>query len=291
LDRWLSLVFSLPSVLLPFDYPGLPFHRLMSVSDKLERSIRTMIEQRRANDSGDGDVLSMLMRATDKDNNQLTDDELIGHINFLFFAGHTTTASALTWTLFLLDQHPTIMGDLLDELEGALKGDKATEEKLEHLPLLQAVIMESMRLLPPVLWSSRVCNEAVPVGQYELLSGTQLIHSAYITHRLPDYVPQPNRFLPQRWMTAVPRTYEYIPFSAGPRKCIGYGLAMMEMKLVLATLLQRFRITLCPGTRLDVGGIMLSSPKEALMVEINPQDRRIIKSKVRGNIQRVIDLN
>jgi cytochrome P450 len=291
LDRWLSLVFSLPSVLFPFDFPGLPFHRLMSVSDKLERSIRAVIERRRANDSGEGDVLSMLMRATDKDYNRLTDDELVGHINFLFFAGHTTTASALTWTLFLLDQHPAIMGDLLDELEGALKGDKATEEKLEHLPLLQAVIMESMRLLPPVLWSSRVCTEAVPLGQYELPRGTQVIHSAYITHRLPDYFPQPNKFLPQRWLAAATRPYEYIPFSAGPRTCIGYGLAIMEMKLVLATLLQRFRITLCPGIRLDVGGIMLSSPKQALMVQINPQDRRITKSEVRGNIRRVVDLN
>jgi cytochrome P450 len=291
LERWISMVFSISVMALPFNLPGFPYHRLMALSRDLEGLLRELIERKRAGESGQSDVLSTLMQAHDEDDNRLTDDELIGQTNFLFMAGHATTASALTWTLFLLAQHPGIANDLLDECEAKLHGAAPTIEQLDDLPLLEAVIKESMRLLPPVLWWGRISTAPFSIGPYELPKGTRMIHSAYITHRIADLYPQPNKFLPSRWLTVRPGPYEYVPFSAGPRGCLGATFAMMEMKVVLATLWQRFRLTLPPGSKIDLGGMMLSAPKSGMPVSLNQPGRNKSPGKVRGNILRMVDLN
>lgn len=291
LERWIRLVFSLSTIMLPINLPGFSYHRLLAASRSLEAVLQTIIDRKRTGDPDHRDALSVLMHEHDEDNSQLTNDELIGQTNFLFMAGHATTASALTWTLFLLAQHPHSMFDLLDECNSKLRGVTPTMEQLDELPLLEAVIKESMRLLPPVLWWSRVSTEPFTLGQYALPAGTRVVHSAYITHRIANCYPQPNKFLPERWLTATPGPYEYLPFSAGPRMCLGSAFAMIEMKLVLVLLLQRFRLDLAPGTRIDVIGPMLSAPKQGMPVLIFQQDGRRIRSKVRGNIQNMVDLN
>ena len=291
LARWTSTVFSLSAMMLPFDLPGLPYRRLLALSEELEGVIKTLIESKRTQGAGQRDVLSMLMRVHDEDDNRLTEDELVGQTNFLFMAGHATTASALTWTLFLLAQHPRVTADLLDECESTLHGETPAIEQFESMPLLEAVIKETMRLLPPVLWWSRVSTAPCRLGQYELPGGTRVINSAYITHRIANQYPQPDRFLPERWLSISPGAFEYVPFSAGPRACLGSTFAMTEMKLVLTLILQRYRLALPPNTRIDFGGLMLSAPKRGLPVVIERQGRRSVRSEVRGSIRSVVDLN
>ncbi len=291
LERWISLVFSLSAMALPFNLPGLSYHRLTALSEELEGLLRTLIERKRADGLGQNDVLSTLMQAHDEDDNRLTDDELIGQTNFLFMAGHATTASALTWTLFLLAQHPLVMNDVLDEFAAKLHGDVPTFEQLDELPLLDFVIKESMRLLPPVLWWGRISTAPFSIGPYDLPGGTRMIQSAYITHRIADLYPEPNKFLPERWRTTRPGLYEYVPFSAGPRGCLGASFAMMEMKVALATLLQRYRVSLLPGSKIDFGGMMLSAPKQGMPVLVEPPGRTTSRSAVRGNILKMVDLN
>jgi cytochrome P450 len=291
LERWMGLVFSLRSVLLPFKLRGLEYSRLIAVSDELEKRILSLIERKRRAISDQNDVLSQLIHAENGDNIRLTDEEIVGHIAFLFFAGHTTTASALSWTLCLLDQHPHILNDLLDEIEGKLDGTGISGERLEDLPLMEAVLKESMRLLPPVMWSSRKSNARFNIGEYEFPSGTRIIHSAYITHRVARCFRQPYKFLPERWLDTRPGPYEYMPFSAGTTTCLGLSLAMVEMKIVLASILQRCQLVLPPETRIDLGGIMICCPKTGMPVLVAPRGRRTTRNDVRGNIRRAVDLN
>lgn len=291
LERWTNLVFSLWTIMLPCDFPGFSYHRLLALSDSLESLLQRIIERKRVDGLNHTDALSALMQVHDEDHGRLTNDELIGQTNFLFMAGHATTASALTWTMFLLAQHPRTMADLLDECENKFRGAAPTMEQLDKVPLLDAAIKESMRLLPPVLWWSRVSTAPFTLGQYALPGGTRVVHSAYVTHRIPELYPQPNKFWPERWLTGNPCPYEYLPFSAGPRACLGSTFAMIEMKLVVVLLLQRFHVALAPRTRIDVVGPMLSAPKRGMPVVIGRQDGRRTSCKVRGNIRNMVDLN
>lgn len=291
LQHWLGLVFSPLVVLLPFNIPLMPYRKLLGVSGHLDAGIRDMIDRKRGCDQMSGDVLSTLIRVQDEDGTRLTDEELIGQITTLFVAGHDITARALTWTLFLLAQHPRTLGDLLDELTGRLGGRAPSAEQLDGLTLLDRVVRESLRLLPPVLWWARVSAGSFELGRYALPAGTYVMISHFVTHRLPELYDQPSRFLPERWATAHPGPYEYIPFSSGPRMCPGMAAAMMEMKIVLAILLPRYRLALPADVRIDCGGPMLSAPRRGLPVMVHHQDRLLRRERVEGNICDLVDLN
>ncbi|MDQ3930389.1 MAG: cytochrome P450, partial [Chloroflexota bacterium] len=227
MERWFRLVLSYGVVAFPYDLPGTPFRRMLRFAERIDGEIRAMIRRRRT--MGDGatglDALSMLLQAHDEDGTRLTEDELVGHTTALFVAGHETTASALTWTLFLLAQHPQVLRDLLDELHGKLRGTAPTVEQLNDLPLLDAVIKESMRLLPPGLWFLRVNTAPTAFGQYDIPKGTSILWSPAVVHRRPDLYPEPNAFKPERWSAIDPSPYEYMPFGAGPRRCLGATFA------------------------------------------------------------------
>ena len=290
-ERWTSLVFSPLGLLLPVDVPALPYHRLLTVSELLEQELVRIIEQKRRAIDKPSDALSILTQANGVNQGNLTADELVGQTNFLLMAGHATTASALTWTLFLLIQHPKVLLEVLEETGNGRDETTLTMDHFYRLPLLEAVIKESMRLLPPVLWWSRAVTAPVTLGAYDLPRGTRVINSAYITHRSEDQYPQPKKFVPHRWLSMTPDIYAYIPFSAGPRRCIGSELAMMEMKVVLAMLLNHFKLILRSSATIDVGGFMLAAPKPGMPITLGRQDRRYTAAKVRGNIRTVVDLN
>jgi cytochrome P450 len=291
LQDWMDAVFSVPALALPVDLPGLPYHRLQVLSGRLEEAVRGLIRQRRADPSSARDVLGRLTQADDEQGARFTDDELVGQTAFLFMAGHATTASALTWTLLLLCAHPEVSRDLADELGGVLGGAVPDAEKLTALPLLDRVVRESLRLLPPVMWWGKVSTRAFDLGPHQLAAGTQVIFSPYITHRLPELYPDPDDFRPDRWLTLEPGPYEYLPFSAGPRSCLGFGFATMEMKLVLAVLLQKWRPELRTGIKIDCGGLMVSQPKNGLPVTLAGPRGQAPDIEVRGNIRELVRLD
>jgi cytochrome P450 len=290
LERWVDTGFSIPALLLPLNLPGLPFHRSVRMAERLERAIGPLITQKRRSGTDGGDALSMLIRAHDEDGSRLTDAEVVGQAGTLFVAGYITTASALTWTLFLLAQHPRVLADLTDELAGTLRGAAPTVGQLARLPLLDGVIKESLRLLPPIPWSARIAAMPVELGGYAVPQGAMVIWSAAVTHRIPDLYPDPQRFRPDRWATINPSSYEYLPFSAGPRRCLGAEFALLEMRLVLATLLQRFRVALPPAPRVDRAGFFFIFPKGGLPVRLLPPTAPVPPAPVRGNIHAVVDL-
>ena len=287
-ERWLHL--NISATVLPVAHPWLPYGQLLALSHELETEIRAIIAQRRAEPSEGADVLSMLVHARDEQGRGLTDDELIGQINILFVASHDTSSDALTWTLFLLAQHPEIMQDVLDELEGELHGAPPGITQLGNLPLLERVIKESMRLLPPGTYSTRRSTDAFDMGPYHFARGTTVMLSIYLTHHMPDLYPEPERFWPDRWLQIDPSPYEYVPFGAGSRMCIGANFAWMEMKITLATVLQRYRLSLVPNARIDRKELVTLTPKHGMPMRIHKQDRCFARTTVRGNIHEMVNL-
>ena len=229
-----------PLSLLPAALPGTPRRRLVADAASVARDLRALVAQKRADPSA-RDVVASLVRARDDDGQTLTDDELLGQIFLLFFAGHDTTRNALAWTLLLLAQHPTVAHDLRDELTGTLGGGPPSLDQLGALPLLDAVIKESLRLFPPAPFTLRETTREVDLCGATLPAGVEVILSYYHTHRDPAVYPEPGRFLPDRWSGEAPPPYAYVPFGGGARVCVGAAFASQELRIALAELLRGAR--------------------------------------------------
>lgn len=280
-------------VLFPWDLPGTQYRAFLKASDALDRELRELIRRKRREPEGARDVLALLVRARDEEGSVLTDDELIGEANNLFLAGHETTAGALTWTIFLLAQHPRVEEELREELSGALRGGAPEVHDFARLPLLDAVVRESMRLLPPTAMLF-IRHAAAPfeLGGVALPAGTRLLLSPLITHRDPDLYPQPSRFLPERWRSIDPTPYEYMPFGAGPRMCIGASFAALQVRVALAVLLQRWRFDVAPGATVarKIRGVTLGAKHGLPILPRAPGSRRRPAARVRGDIHELVDL-
>lgn len=231
--------------------------RLNRLSEEVEQTLLALISEKRAAGTSGNDVLSMLIQAHDEDGTRLTDTELIGHLAILFIAGHETTVNALAWTLLLLAQYPALRMALVEEINGLTGGAAPTVEQAYALPLLDHVIKESMRLLPPAVYTVRLGTEPFELGGYALAKDSGVFLSHFITHRLPEIYADPDRFNPARWEQLDVSPYEYMPFSAGPRMCIGATFASLEMRIVLAMLLPHIQVM--PLEKVDYrvsGGIL-----------------------------------
>jgi cytochrome P450 len=218
--------------------------------------------------------------------------EVIGNLFAIFLAGHETSSSALTWTLFLLSQHPRYAADLLTELDDLLQGAPPTVAQMNQVPLLECTIKESLRLLPPVPYSTRFACQATELGGCPIPAGTDVFVSLYHTHRMPELYTEPTVFNPYRWLGIERDVFEFTPFNSGPRMCLGAGFAMQEMKLILAMILQRCRLEFIPNTRVDrfVGFSMAA--RQGLPMIVRKQDREFGRGVggVRGNVRQMVAL-
>lgn len=166
-------------------------------------------------------------------------------------AAHHTTGVAVSWTLYLLGQHPEVAERVADELDRVL-GDRPAPDyaDLRELTYLGMALKESMRLYPPGPYGARETTEALVLGDYEIPAGATVFYPFWAVHMNPDHWPEPERFRPERFSPAEvakrPKL-AYVPFGIGPRSCEGAALAMVEAELVLAVLLKRFRFRPVPG--------------------------------------------
>lgn len=212
---------------------------------RLMATIDGFIQERRSNPKEHDDMLSRLLRATDADGDgaAMSDRQLRDEAITLFTAGHETTANALTFTFYLLSQHPEVHRKLCDELNGALGGRLPTVQDVEKLAYTRMVLSEAMRLYPPAWALGRESIEPAVIGGYEVPPGSVVLLSQWVTHRDPRWWPQPLKFDPERFnpenRTARPR-WAYFPFGGGSRQCIGESFAWIEAILVLATLAQNW---------------------------------------------------
>lgn len=280
-----------PATLLPVSLPFTPRGRLVAAAARTEARLREVIQRKRAAGALGNDVLSMLITSRDEGGEGLSDDELIGQLFILFLAGHDTTKSAVAWTVFLLAQHPRILADLRDELHGVLGGAPPRNDQMAELPLLDRVIKESLRLLPPAPFSGRITARPTELSGVEIPAEMEVLISPYCLHRSPDLYPEPQRFRPERWEKLSPSPFEYAPFGAGPRMCIGAGFATLELKIVLAMLLQRFGFEVAPGTRIDRRTTIVMSPRHGMPVILRERGAPIPPAgRVKGDIHEMVDL-
>jgi cytochrome P450 len=291
MQRWLLTMFSPLMALSRADLPGLPYARLLDLTRAIDRETAAIVRAKRARGATGADMLSTLIAARDEDGSALDEDEIVGHAGVIFAAGHDTSTNALAWTLFLLSQHPDVAGDLEDELDGVLRGAPPTVEDLGRLPLLDGVVKESMRVLPPVPLHPRIVAEDSELAGHHLPAGSEVFLSIFHMHHDPAIFPDPTAFSPRRWETIKPSVYEYNPFSAGPRMCIGASFATMEIKIVLAMLLQRFRVELPSRARVDARIAITMAPKDGLRMRIRARTDRVRRrGGVRGRVRTMVRL-
>lgn len=245
-DRRLGRLVQIPSWL-----PTRENRQMKNAIGHLDTLIQTFIQERRASGEDKGDLLSMMIAANDDESGaRMSDKQLRDEAMTVFSAGHETTAVTLTWAFYVLSQHPEVAARLHEELDTVLGGRVPTFADLPALTYTEKVLKETMRLYPPAWSVTRETIEPVTLAErYALPKGAMLMVNIYGIHRDERYFPDPLTFDPERWTPENEKTmqrYQYLPFGAGPRVCIGNSFAMMEARLVLATLAQRYALSLAP---------------------------------------------
>jgi cytochrome P450 len=236
-------------LLVPGWLPTLTNIRAELAIRRLDRMIYRIIREGRNSGEDRGDLLSLLLRAQDDDGSHMSDVQLRDEALTIFLAGHETTAVALSWTWWLLDQHPEIEAKLHAELNLILHGRTPTLEDLPSLRYTEHLITESMRLYPPAWGMARLALEDTELAGYRVAKGSGVTVAQWAVHRDPRWYQEPLAFRPERWegdlAKRIPR-FAYFPFGGGPRQCIGNAFALMEITLVLATIAQQFRFRIVP---------------------------------------------
>ncbi len=284
---------ALKTGLVPLDVRGTPYAKFLRFCDDYEQQLKRFIADREGKVSAKRDALSILIEARDENGNALTERQLIGAANEFFIAGHKTVATNLGWAIFMLERHPRAHSGVLEELTSTLHGEAPTMDQLGKLTTFEASLKESMRLFSPPFLFFRRPKGGVKLGDYDLPDGTSVIISPMVTHRNTDLYPDPDRFLPERWSSIQPGPYEYLPFSAGPRTCLGANFAALTLRVLLPMILQRFRFSLVPGADISYrarGPIL--GVKHGLPMRLHAREDRVgPPPSVRGSIHQLMALN
>jgi cytochrome P450 len=246
--------------------PTPTMRRYRRLERDLDRVIGELIAERRASGATGEDVLSLLLRARE-DGAGMNDAQVRDEALTLFLAGHETTANALTWTWWLLSEHPEAEARLHAELDATLGGRSPTALDLEGLRYAEMVLSESIRLRPPAWAIGRRAMRDVRIGGTDVPSGSIVVVSPWLLHHDPRWWPDPSAFRPERWTQAAkaerPRS-AYLPFGGGPRVCVGEPFAWMEGTLLLSTIAQRWRFHLVPGRSVQAQAVVTLRPRNGL---------------------------
>jgi cytochrome P450 len=254
-------------------------NRFRRARARLDATIFRMIEERRSGRRDGrcldrGDLLSMLLLAQDAegDGDGMTDQQLRDEAMTLLVAGHETTANALTWTWYLLSEHPDVEARVHAEVDAALPGRTPDADDVLRLPYTRMVLAESMRLYPPAWALGRRAITDHELDGYLIPARSIVLLSQYIMHRDPRFYAHPERFDPERWtpeaQSGRPK-FSYFPFGAGPRQCIGEQFAWMESTLVLATIAQRWRLRLVSGHPVEPRPLITLRPKHGMRMTVH----------------------
>jgi cytochrome P450 len=220
---------------------------------RLDATIYGLIAERRASGVDTGDLLSMLLLAQEE-GDEMTDQQVRDEAMTLFLAGHETGANALTWSWYLVSQHPEIERRLHEEIDTVL-GDRPPElSDVPNLRYTEMILAEALRLYPPAWAIGRKALAPFTLGGFEIPAGSICIVSPYVLQRDARWFPDPEKFDPERWTPeardACPK-FSYIPFGGGARVCIGERFAWMEGVILLAAIAQKWRFRLAPGQHVE----------------------------------------
>jgi cytochrome P450 len=231
---------------------------------RLEEIVAPIIAARRK--SGQRDILSLILNQRDDAAAPLTDEDVRNELVTFVLAGYETTATALTWTWYLLAQYPAVAARMRQELDQVLSGRIPTLEDVPRLSYTANVFKEAMRLYPPVLLFARRPKARLQFAGYEMTRGESIFISPYVTQRNPRYFERPDAFEPERWENSNIPKFAYFPFGGGAKMCIGEPFARMEGLLVLATLAQNWRLERTDETSVGIrSGTVLDFDKPVMM--------------------------
>ncbi len=257
--------------LLRLDLPGMPYRRVLERADDLQSLVLGVMASRDGGCPMASNVLRSLANHTDAEGLALTPARAAAHISGFALAAYETTSITLTWAMVLLSHHPLIAAALTAEIAEAGPIETMSAATLAGLPLLDAVLKETLRLMTPVpilgFKTLRACN----LGGVDLPEAATVVISPYLTHRMPELYDRPDQFLPERWLEIRPTTYEYLPFSGGPRRCPGFLFAQTNMRMALAALLTRFDVTVVDGARIDRRYAAVMVPRRGVPAVLEPR--------------------
>jgi cytochrome P450 len=259
-------------------WPGLPRPGYRRALQKMDEYLFRIIRERRKHVKGNNDLLSQLVQSP-----EMNDDLIRDQLLTMLIAGHDTTTALLAWSLFLLGRNPEIMQRVQEEVDSILGRRTPDLESINQLEHLDRVIKEVLRLYPPIHIGNRRAAREIEFQGYRIPAGQRVVYSIYLTHRMPEYWPDPRRFDPQRFTPDQSRLrphYAYLPFGGGRRNCIGFAFAQVEVKIVLARMLQKFRFELARGEVHAHMGATLE-PRPGVLMYVRP---RIFDSRAERGI-------
>lgn len=266
-----------PLMLVPIEHQRLlgplsPWPRLLGHLQRYHALVQALIRRRRGADlRGRGDVLSLLLSARDAAGEGLDDREVRDQLLTLLVAGHDTTAMALGWAVHELLRRPDWAPRLRAAARPAGGDDGALHLRLLRCPLLDATVREALRLHPVFPYVPRVLARPLRLAGRALPAGTRLAPCALLVHRAPTLYPDPERFLPERFLDARPAPWEYLPFGFGPHRCAGAELAQATIKLALGTLLSRLSLRSAAARPARAAWRFFSlAPSDGLPVRLSP---------------------
>ena len=270
-------------------FPGGAYRRVLRRAEEVERCAIDFAASRRGMMS-ERDLISLIVNSPDETGREPSQEHVAGHIPVLFGSSYETCQTVLTWTLFLLAQHPHVARAVTDEISGALRGASPALSRITGLPLLDAVVRESMRLLAPVPYQTRVASQPTQLGGHAVAARTYVMLSPFLTNRAPDIYDEPARFKPERWSRINPSAFEYLAFSGGPRACPGFSYGTSVVKVAVAAILSRFRVRLVPDARIDYRIGITMTPRYGLPVTLHEPDGAWSSVPVKGQITSLVDM-
>ncbi len=254
----------------PMSVPTPSNWRFRSELRTLDTVVFDIIRQRRQRGGEYHDLMATLMEARDEESGKgMNDQQLRDEIMTLLIAGHETGANALAWCWYLLAQNPAAEQKLHKELDTVLGNRTPTVDDLPQLPYTRMVFEEAMRLYPPVWILMRKALHDDKIGEHIIPANTYILWSTYALHRHPDFWEEPERFDPERFTperSANRPRHAYIPFSNGPRLCIGNVFAMVESQLILAMVAQRYHLALAFDQKVETEPLMTLKPHNGIKV-------------------------
>lgn len=248
---------------------------------RLNRVVLEIISRRRAEGGDRGDLLSMLLATRDEDGSALSDEDVCAEALTLLVASHDTTANTLTFAWHLLTENPEVQEAMYQEVQSVIGERPVTPEDLPKLPLVEQVVQETLRLFPVVWLADRVPEKDIELGGYTIPKGTGVMFSMYVTQRDERFFPNPERFDPARFsperIGSIP-SGAYLPFGAGVHMCIGNNFAMMEARIILAAMVQRFKISSVPGHKMRKAAELVMTVRGGLPVMISERKPAVMRS-------------
>jgi cytochrome P450 len=260
----------------PESVPIPPNRKFKHARRSLEQVMEHVIERRRGLSEQQNDLLGAYLNARDDSGQALSDYQIRSHLMTFMFGGHETVAVGLAWTWWLLSRHPDVLRRLQDEIDAALQREPPMFENTRDLDYLTRVVNESLRIRPPVWLMSRMPVADDRIGGYHIPAGSQILVCSYVSHRHKSFWDNPEGFDPDRWLPERSEgrpKHAWFSFSGGPHQCIGGYFGLMEMKIVIAMVLQRYELEVVPGHRVEPKPGITLGFKHGLLMTLRRRSR------------------